>query len=208
VLRRLPEFGVALLPAQLTALPDKQQLLHSVLLGRSSSSRRGMRSGAGGDAAGVGSGRVAVAPWRRLGDVLELAELLGMGGQEEQQQVRRHGFGMPWKRLGDVSELLQFSSTCLHDQDVLEVEEVTAACFPCTIRAITACNTGQITHTMYCYCTVQPGQCLQVYLLAAEAALMRASFASCSCCYCSDSYKCKASSVTCYVMPAGAAAGS
>jgi hypothetical protein len=92
VLRRLPEFGVALLPAQLTALPDKQQLLHSVLLGRTSSSRsssrHGTRSSAAAAAVGAGSpGRVAVAPWRRLGDVLELAELLGMGGQEEQQQV-------------------------------------------------------------------------------------------------------------------------
>lgn len=89
VLRCLPEFGVALLPAQLTSLPDKQQLLHSVLLGRSSSigssSRRGSTAAAAG--AGASPGRVAVAPWRRLGDVLELAELLGMGGQEEQQQV-------------------------------------------------------------------------------------------------------------------------
>jgi hypothetical protein len=96
VLRRLPEFGVALLPAQLTALPDKQQLLHSVLLGRtssisSSSSRRGTRSSAAGEGVGASAGRVAVAPWRRLGDVLELAELLGMGGQEEQQQVSSTG---------------------------------------------------------------------------------------------------------------------
>jgi hypothetical protein len=94
VLRRLPEFGVALLPAQLTALPDKQQLLHSVLLGRTSSinssSRCGTRSSssAGAGAAASSPARVAVAPWRRLGDVLQLAELLGMGGQEEQQQVR------------------------------------------------------------------------------------------------------------------------
>jgi hypothetical protein len=104
VLRRLPEFGVALLPAQLTALPDKQQLLHSVLLGRSSSSigsssssRRGTHSAAAVDAAGTSSGgRVAVAPWRRLGDVLELAELLGMGGQEEQQQVSNIAFMSPF----------------------------------------------------------------------------------------------------------------
>jgi hypothetical protein len=109
VLRRLPEFGVALLPAQLTALPDKQQLLHSVLLGRSSSinsssSRRGTRSSSAGDAAGASSwGRVAVAPWRRLGDVLELAELLGMGGQEEQQQV---------SRLLHPLQVLEFNSAC------------------------------------------------------------------------------------------------
>lgn len=73
VLRRLPEFGVSLLPAQLTQLPDKRVLLHRVLLGRHSG--------------GSAGGGAAVLPWRRLGDVLELAALLGMDSEAEQQEV-------------------------------------------------------------------------------------------------------------------------
>lgn len=87
VLQRLPEFGVSLLPAQLTALPDKRQLLHSVLLCRTTATAApGQQQWGGGSSRGV-----RVAPWRRLGDVLELAALLGFNTADDQQEVSGHG---------------------------------------------------------------------------------------------------------------------
>lgn len=65
VLRRLPEFGVHLLPAELRAMSDRSLVLRRVMESRGDS----------------------VAPYKRLGDVLELARLLGKGGKEQQMQV-------------------------------------------------------------------------------------------------------------------------
>jgi hypothetical protein len=84
VLRRLPEFGVCLLPAQLTSLPDKHQLLQRILFGRHIYAAAAAAAASGSSAGRAGS---SVAPWRRLGDVLELAALLGLGSEEEQNEV-------------------------------------------------------------------------------------------------------------------------
>ncbi len=70
-LRRLPEFGVSLPPAQLLDLQteDRRGLLHALLT------------------AGRGPSKHADAPWQRLGDVLEMAALLGLGGRETEVEV-------------------------------------------------------------------------------------------------------------------------
>jgi hypothetical protein len=83
-LRLLPEFGVSLLPAQLTSLPDKHQLLQRILFGRHTSAAAAAAAAAGSNVGWAGS---SVAPWRRLGDVLELAALLGFGSEDEQNEV-------------------------------------------------------------------------------------------------------------------------
>jgi hypothetical protein len=85
VLQRLPEFGVVLLPAELQALPDKKVVLQQVLTHRAVA--RSTTTAAGGSSSKGGAVAVAVPPWRRLGDVLELAQLLGMG-EEEGLEVR------------------------------------------------------------------------------------------------------------------------
>jgi hypothetical protein len=85
VLRRLPEFGVSLLPAQLTSLPDKHQLLQRILFGRHTYAAAAAAAASGSSGGRAGS---SVAPWRRLGDVLELAALLGLGSEDEQNEVR------------------------------------------------------------------------------------------------------------------------
>jgi hypothetical protein len=82
-LRLLPEFGVSLLPGQLTSLPDKHQLLQRILFGRHTSAAAAAAA-AGSNSGWAGS---SVAPWRRLGDVLELAALLGFGSEDEQNEV-------------------------------------------------------------------------------------------------------------------------
>lgn len=84
VLRRLPEFGVSLLPAQLTSLPDKHQLLQRILFGRHTYAAAAAAAAGGSSSSNAGS---SVAPWRRLGDVLELAALLGFGSEDEQNEV-------------------------------------------------------------------------------------------------------------------------
>jgi hypothetical protein len=84
VLRRLPEFGVSLLPAQLTSLPDKHQLLQRILFGRHTYAAAAAAAAGGSSGGQAGS---SVAPWRRLGDVLELAALLGFGSEDEQNEV-------------------------------------------------------------------------------------------------------------------------
>ena len=92
VLQRLPEFGVVLLPAELQALPDKKVVLQQVLTHRAVA-----RPSAGGSSGGAGGAvAVAVPPWRRLGDVLELAQLLGMGEEEglEVRSVIQKYFGL------------------------------------------------------------------------------------------------------------------
>jgi hypothetical protein len=99
VLRRLPEFGVSLLPTQLTSLPDKHQLLQRILFGRHTYTAAAAAAASGGWA---GS---SVAPWRRLGDVLELAALLGLGIEDEQHEVRAARVCL---RNLDVSAWLRF----------------------------------------------------------------------------------------------------
>lgn len=91
MLRRLPEFGVCLLPAQLTSLPDKHQLLQRIVFGRHTyAAAAAAASGSSiGSSSSAGS---SVAPWRRLGDVLELAALLGFGSDAEQNQVCIQGY--------------------------------------------------------------------------------------------------------------------
>ena len=91
VLRRLPEFGVSLLPAQLTSLPDKHQLLQRILFGRHTYAAAAAAAAAGGSSGGWGGS--SVAPWRRLGDVLELAALLGFGSEVEQNEVSMRAYG-------------------------------------------------------------------------------------------------------------------
>ncbi len=84
-LRRLPEFGVSMLPAQLRDLPDRRQLLRTVMTGRGGRvSSAGDGSAAAAPAAGGSSG---VAPWRRLSDVLEVAALLGLDGRDTEMEV-------------------------------------------------------------------------------------------------------------------------
>lgn len=89
VLRRLPEFGVSLLPAQLTSLPDKHLLLQRILFGRHTYAAAAAAAASGSSGGSDGWAGSSVAPWRRLGDVLELAALLGLGSEDEQNEVGR-----------------------------------------------------------------------------------------------------------------------
>lgn len=98
VLRHLPEFGVSLLPAQLTSLPDKQQLLQRILFGRHTYAAAAAAA-ASGSSGGWSSGS-SVAPWRRLGDVLELAALLGFDSEDEQNEVGSRGLVVVGAGLG------------------------------------------------------------------------------------------------------------
>lgn len=91
VLRRLPEFGVSLLPAQLTSLPDKHLLLQRILFGRHTYAAAAAAAASGGSGGSDGWAGSSVVPWRRLGDVLELAALLGLGSEDEQNEVSTGG---------------------------------------------------------------------------------------------------------------------
>ena len=91
-LRRLPEFGVTLLPAQLRDTTDRRELLRAIMAGRVGASAASAAGGAD-DSSAPGSlaGAVpppSVKPWRRLSDVLEIAELLGLGGRDTELEAR------------------------------------------------------------------------------------------------------------------------
>lgn len=73
------------MPAQLTSLPDKHLLLQRILFGRHTYTAAAAAAASGSSGGWAGS---SVAPWRRLGDVLELAALLGLGSENEQNEVR------------------------------------------------------------------------------------------------------------------------
>lgn len=113
VLRRLPEFGVSLLPAQLTSLPDKHLLLQRILFGRHTYAAAAAAAASGGSDGSAGS---SVAPWRRLGDVLELAALLGLGSEDEQNEVGR------WQMTGalDMQHALVSTHLCGNAAELTE----------------------------------------------------------------------------------------
>lgn len=110
VLRRLPEFGVSLLPAQLTSLPDKHQLLQRILFGRHTYAAAAAAAALGGNSASLGSSS-SVPPWRRLGDVLELAALLGFDSADEQNEVR--SFSQPKMMRTQHTSDLPLQAACV-----------------------------------------------------------------------------------------------
>lgn len=85
------------MPAQLQAM-ERADLLRALMTGRLAGAAAGGDAGSAagsaaaggeGDEKGSGAPAAAAAPWRRLSDVLEVAALLGLEGEETEMQVRR-----------------------------------------------------------------------------------------------------------------------